>query len=54
MLFFNCKLFYSPWEICFFILVSVYIPLQAHVSSALQKLTDLITDTEQKNTRTLF
>ncbi len=31
-----------------FILVSVYIPPQAHVSSALQKLADLITDTEQQ------
>ncbi len=29
--------------------MSVYIPPQAHVSSALQKLTDLITDTEQKH-----
>ncbi len=32
-----------------FILVSVYIPPQAHVSSALQKLADLITDTEQQH-----
>ncbi len=48
-LFINCKPFYSPREICSFILVSVYFPLQAHVSSALQKLTDLITDTEQKH-----
>ncbi len=48
-LFINCKPFYSPREICSFILVSVYIPPQAHVSSALQKLTDLITDTEQKH-----
>ncbi len=48
MLFINCKLFYSPREIFSFILVSVYIPPQAHVSSALQKLPDLITDTEQK------
>ncbi len=37
---------YSPWEICSFILVSVYIPPQAHMSSALQKLADLIIDTE--------
>ncbi len=29
--------------------MSVYIPSQAHVSSALQKLADLITDTEQKH-----
>ncbi len=36
MLFIN----YSPWEFCSFILVSVYIPLQAPVSSALQKLAD--------------
>ncbi len=43
-LFMNCKPFYSTWEICSFILVSVYIPPQAHVSSALQKLADLITE----------
>ncbi len=49
MLFINCKPFYSPREFCSFILVSVYIPPQAHVSSALQKLADLITDTEQKH-----
>ncbi len=49
MLFINCKLFYLPQEICSFILVSVYIPPQAHVSSTLQKLADLITDTEQKH-----
>ncbi len=48
-LFMNCKPFYSTWEICSFILVSVYIPPQAHVSSALQKLADLITDTEQQH-----
>ncbi len=48
-LFINCKPFYSPREICSFILVSVYIPPQAHVSSALQKLADLITDTEQQH-----
>ncbi len=47
MLFIKCKLFYSPREICSFILVSVYIPPQAHVSSALQKVTDL--NTEQKH-----
>ncbi len=47
-LFINCKPFYSPRDFCSFILVSVYSPPQAHVSSALQKLTDLITDTEQK------
>ncbi len=49
-LFINCKPFYSPQEFCSFILVSVYIPSQVHVSSALQKLADLITDTEQKHT----
>ncbi len=49
MLFINCKPFYSPWEICSFILVSVYIPPQVHVSSALQKLADQITNTEQKH-----
>ncbi len=48
-LFINCKPFYSPWEICSFILVSVYIPPQAHARSALQKLADLITETEQKH-----
>ncbi len=47
-LFINCKPFYSPREFCSFILVSVYIPLQAHVRSAVQKLADLITDTEQQ------
>ncbi len=29
--------------------MSIYIPPQGHVSSALQKLADLITDTEQKH-----
>ncbi len=48
-LFINCKPFYSPREFCSFILVSVYIPLQAHVSTALQKLADMITDTEQQH-----
>ncbi len=48
-LFINCKPFYSPREFCSFILVSVYIQPQSHVSSALQKLADLITDTEQKH-----
>ncbi len=49
MLFINCKPFYSPREFCSFVLVSVYIPPQAHESSALQKLADQITDTEQKH-----
>ncbi len=49
MLFINCKPFYSPWEICLIILVSVYIHPQAHVSLALQKLADQITDIEQKH-----
>ncbi len=48
-LFINCKPFYSPREICSFILVSVYIPPQAHASSALQKLADQISETEQKH-----
>ncbi len=48
-LFINCKPFYSLREIHLFILVSVYIPLQAHVSLALQKLTDQITETEQQH-----
>ncbi len=52
MLFINCKPFYSPREICSFILVSVYIPPQAHVSSALQKVTDL--NTEQKHPDSVF
>ncbi len=49
MLFINCKPFYLPWEICLFILVSVYILQQANVRSALQKFANLITDTEQKH-----
>ncbi len=48
-LFINFKPFYSPQGFCLFFLVSVYIPLQSHVNSALQKLADLITDTEQKH-----
>ncbi len=48
-LFINCKPFYLPREFCSFILVSVYIPPQVHVSSALQKLADQITDTEQQH-----
>ncbi len=48
-LFINCKPFYSPREFCSFILVSVYIPPQAHARSAVQKLADLITDTEQQH-----
>ncbi len=48
-LFVNSKPFYSPREICSFILVSVYIPPQAHVSSALQKLADMITESEQQH-----
>ncbi len=48
-LFINCKPFYSLREFCSFILVSVYIPPQAHVSSALQKLADQITDKEQSH-----
>ncbi len=47
VLFMNCKPFYSLREFSLFILVSVYIPLQAHVSLALQKLADQIIDTEQ-------
>ncbi len=48
-LFINSKPFYSPRGICSFILVSVYIHPQAHMSLALQKLADQITDTEQKH-----
>ncbi len=47
--FINCKPFYLPREFCSFIHTSLYIPPQAHVSSALQKLVDLITDTEQQH-----
>ncbi len=47
MLFINCKSFYSQQKFCSFILVIVYIPPPVHVSSALQKLADQITDTEQ-------
>ncbi len=49
LLFINCKPFYLVREFCSFIFVSVYIPPQAHVNSALQKLADLITDTEQQH-----
>ncbi len=48
-LFINCKPFYLTREFCSFILVSVYIPPQAHMSSALQKLADQSTDTEQQH-----
>ncbi len=48
-LFINCKPFYSPREICSFILVSVYIHPQAHLSSTIQKLAVQITATEQKH-----
>ncbi|KAK3506980.1 hypothetical protein QTP70_033859, partial [Hemibagrus guttatus] len=44
----NCKPFYSPREFSSFILVSVYIPPQAHMRSALQHL-DQITHTEQQH-----
>ncbi|KAK3535798.1 hypothetical protein QTP70_021111 [Hemibagrus guttatus] len=47
--FINCKPFYSPRQFSSFILVSVYIPPQAHVSSALQYLADQITHTEQQH-----
>ncbi len=43
------QLFYSPREFCSFSLASVYIPPQADANSTLQKLTDLITDTEQQH-----
>ncbi len=49
VLFINCKPFYSPREFCSLILVSVYIPPQAHVSSAFLKLADQITETEQQH-----
>ncbi len=53
MLFINSKPFYSPWEICSFIFMSLYIPPQANTRSALQKLADQITESEQQH-RTLF
>ncbi len=49
VLFINCKPFYSPWEFCLFILMSVYIPPQMQVCSALQKLTDQNTDIKQQH-----
>ncbi|XP_051555938.1 uncharacterized protein LOC127442139 [Myxocyprinus asiaticus] len=48
VLFINCKPFYSPREFSSFILVSVYITPNACVNTALQQLTDQITDTEQQ------
>ncbi|KAL0158529.1 hypothetical protein M9458_046605, partial [Cirrhinus mrigala] len=48
-LFIDCKPFYSPREFCSFILISVYIPPQANISLALQKLADQIADMEQKH-----
>ncbi len=39
---------FKPLKFCSFILASLYIPPQAHVSS-IQKLADLITDTEQQH-----
>ncbi len=48
-LFINCKPFYSPQEICSFILVSVYISPHANARSAVEKLADQITETEQKH-----
>ncbi len=48
-LFINCKPFYSPRELCSFILVSVYIPPHTNARSALQKLADQITETEQQH-----
>ncbi len=53
-LFINCKPFYSPREFCSFILVSVYIPPDAHVSAALELLADQITHTEQRYPDSFF
>ncbi|KAK3526050.1 hypothetical protein QTP70_012885 [Hemibagrus guttatus] len=47
--FITCTPFYSPREFSSFILMSVYIPPQAHISSALQHLADQITHTEQQH-----
>ncbi|KAL0163409.1 hypothetical protein M9458_042805, partial [Cirrhinus mrigala] len=47
--FIDCKPFYLLQEIHSFILVSVYIPLQANVSLSLQKLADQITEIEQQH-----
>ncbi len=49
VLFINFKPFYSLQEVCSFILESVYIPPQAHVKLALQKLANLIRETEQQH-----
>ena len=46
--FINCKPFYSPCEFSSFILVNVYIPPDACVSTALQQLAEQIAETEQK------
>ncbi len=48
-LFISCKPVYLPREFCLFILMSGYIHPQAHVSLALQKHADQITETEQKH-----
>ncbi len=48
-LFINCKPFYSPREFCSFILVSIYIPPHVNARSAVQKLADQITETEQQH-----
>ncbi len=53
-LFVNCKPFYSPRGVLSFILVSVYIPPHANARSALQKLTDQITETEQQHPDSVF
>ncbi|CAM4393404.1 unnamed protein product [Leuciscus chuanchicus] len=49
MLLHQQKPFYSPREFSSLVLISVYIPPQAHVSTALQQLADLIIEIEQQH-----
>ena len=45
----NCKPFYSPREFASFILVGVYIPLNANVQEAQRRLADQILCVERTN-----
>ncbi len=47
-LFINCKPFYSPREFSSFILVNVYVPPDAYVSTAMQQLAEQIYRAEQR------
>lgn len=53
-LFINGKPFHSPQEFSAFILASVYIPPQACMSEALQRLADQITSMEQEHLDSLL